>query len=72
METHRTVLDENFFFDITRELFNHRRKKIKNTLEMLEFDVELENVPHLDDRVEMLSPEQIGAISNLLYRMQKK
>lgn len=67
-----SVLDERFFFDITRELFNHRRKKIKNTLEMLNLGVDLENIPYLDDRVEILSPEQIGELSNLLYKMQKK
>lgn len=67
-----SVLDEKFFFDITRELFNHRRKKIKNTLERLYLNIELENVPYVNGRIETLSPEQIGELSNVLYELQKK
>ncbi len=62
-----TVVNEKFFFDITKKLFGHRRKKIKNILE----DVysKLENLPYLDKRVEELTPEQIGELSNLLFKM---
>ena len=61
-----------FFFELTRELFNHRRKKIKNTLDRI-YDMPLEGVPYLDKRVEELTPEQIGELSNILYiKYQKK
>jgi len=61
-----TVLDESFFFDIVKSLFIHRRKKIKNTLSGRYGN--LEGIPYLDGRVEELSPEQIGELSNLLFK----
>jgi len=61
-----TVLNEIFFFDIIKRLFAHRRKKIKNTIKEV-YD-NLEDIPYLDKRVEELSPEQIGGISNLLFK----
>ena len=67
-----SVHNEPFFFELTRELFNHRRKKIKNTLDRI-YDMSLEDVPYLDKRVEELTPEQIGELSNILYiKYQKK
>lgn len=60
-----SVTDERFFFNLTKQLFTHRRKIIKNTLE--EFYDNLENIPYLDNRVEELNPEQIGELSNMLY-----
>jgi len=66
-----SVNDELFFFDLTRELFNHRRKKIKNTLDGL-YNKSLEDVPYLDKRVEELSPEQIGELSNILFSRHKR
>lgn len=65
-----SVLDEAFFFDLTRELFNHRRKKIKNTLNELYEDIQFEDVPYIDRRVEELAPEQIGELSNVLFKMK--
>ena len=64
-----TVVDESFFFEIVKQLFIHRRKKIKNTLENF-FD-NLDNIPYLDNRIEELSPEQIGKLSNLLSIRKK-
>jgi len=64
-----TVVDELFFFEIVKQLFIHRRKKIKNTLENF-FD-NLDNIPYLDNRIEELSPEQIGKLSNLLSIRKK-
>jgi len=59
-----TVRDEAFFLELTRRLFAHRRKKIKTTLRSLCPD--LEGLPFLDERVEHLSPAQIGALSDLV------
>jgi 16S rRNA (adenine1518-N6/adenine1519-N6)-dimethyltransferase len=61
------VLNERFFFDITRELFNHRRKIIKNTLEGIFDNINLRNVPYVNSRVETLSPEKISELCNILY-----
>jgi len=61
-----SVIDENFFFGLTTKLFNHRRKKIKTTLK--EYDVELSDLPYLDMRVEELNPEQIGKLSDVLFK----
>lgn len=56
------VKDEQLFFQLTRDLFNHRRKKIKSIIRN-KYNIETE-IPFSDSRVEMLSPEQIGAISD--------
>jgi len=65
------VLDEKFFFDLTRELFNHRRKKIKNTIKKV-YKIELEDIPFQNRRVEEISPEQIGELSDFLFKLQNR
>ena len=57
--------NERFFFELTKNLFNHRRKKIKTILKEF-YNLNLEKVPYLDKRVENLTPKQIGEISNIL------
>ena len=61
------VYDKKKFFDLTRELFNHRRKKIKHTLKKL-YNTDYDDIPFLENRVENLSPEQIGKLSNILFK----
>ena len=61
-----SISDEDFFFDLTKTLFNHRRKKIKNILE--ERYQNLDEIPYLNNRVEELKPEQIGELSNILIK----
>ena len=66
------VQDEKFFFDVTRLLFNHRRKKIRTVLSK-HFDVDVLDLIYADSRVETLSPEQIGEVSDqLLQRVQER
>jgi len=60
-----TVKNEEFFFELTKQLFNHRRKKIRSTIKMMYGA--FEQLPYLDKRVEELTPEQIGELSDLLY-----
>jgi len=60
--------NEDFFFHITKNLFNHRRKKIKNILKEL-YKLNRNNIPYLDKRVEDLTPEQIGNLCNILYKI---
>jgi len=62
-----SVLDETFFSDLTRKLFNHRRKKIKTTIRE-EYGIEIENIPYQNMRVEEIHPEQIGELSNFLFQ----
>jgi len=62
------VDDENFFFDLTKNLFNFRRKKIGTIINYL-YDFEYKDVPFIEKRVEELTPEQIGDLSNYLYRI---
>lgn len=57
-----SILNEEYFFNLTKKLFNNRRKKIRNII-----DFDNKNIPYLDNRVEELSPQQIGKLSNILY-----
>lgn len=62
------VTNEPFFFKLTKQLFNHRRKKIRYTIKA--FYGDYEHLPYLDQRVEELTLEQIGELSNLLWRLK--
>ena len=65
------VLDEKTFFKVTEVTFNHRRKKIGTALKnarRIEKDWEL---PYLDDRIETLTPAQIGELSDRVYALRK-
>jgi 16S rRNA (adenine1518-N6/adenine1519-N6)-dimethyltransferase len=59
------VANKRFFFELAKQLFNHRRKKIRHTISSLYGDHE--ELPYLDQRVETLTPEQLGELSNLLW-----
>jgi 16S rRNA (adenine1518-N6/adenine1519-N6)-dimethyltransferase len=61
------VLDEKYFFDIVKKLFTHRRKKIKNIL--FDKSENIKNISYINCRVEDLSPEQIGKLSDDLFKM---
>ncbi len=63
-----SVCDETFFFKLTKQLFNHRRKKIRHTVK--ELSKEYERLPYLDLRVEELTPEQIGELSDSLWNLK--
>jgi 16S rRNA (adenine1518-N6/adenine1519-N6)-dimethyltransferase len=62
------VYNEEFYFDLVRNLFNHRRKKIKTTIKEI-YDKELQSLPYQNNRVEDLAPEQIGKLSNHLFKL---
>ncbi|HER45382.1 MAG TPA: ribosomal RNA small subunit methyltransferase A [Thermoplasmatales archaeon] len=69
-QTPRFFLEnEEFFFDVTKHLFTHRRKKIRHTIKAIYGP--FEQLPYLEKRVEQLTPAQIGMLSNQLYRMIK-
>lgn len=62
------VANERFFFEFIKNLFNHRRKKIRYTVASLYDDHE--ELPYLDQRAEDLTPEQLGELSNLLWSVR--
>ena len=66
-----SVLDEKFFFNLTRELFNHRRKKIKNIINKV-YKIESEDTPFQNRRVEEILPEQIGELSDFLFKLKSR
>jgi 16S rRNA (adenine1518-N6/adenine1519-N6)-dimethyltransferase len=58
------VKDSRFFLELTKQLFLHRRKKIRTILRGIYGEVQ--DLPYLENRVEELSPGQIGELSDLL------
>jgi 16S rRNA (adenine1518-N6/adenine1519-N6)-dimethyltransferase len=62
------VINEKFFFNLTKNLFNYRRKKIKNILYYF-YSLNLKNLPYQENRVEELSPVQIGELSDILFKI---
>ena len=59
------VYNEKLLFDIINLLFIHRRKKIITILDK-KFKKYIEKLPYIDKRVEELTPEQIGKLTNKL------
>jgi len=64
-----SVKDEKLYFKLVDSLFAQRRKKISTTLKKMRFVPEdsLSSIPYLDDRVEVLSPEQIGVLADAVF-----
>lgn len=60
------VKDEKYFFDVVRVLFNNRRKMIKNSFKDADSDV-IKGLPFSDKRVDVLSPEELGVVSDYLF-----
>lgn len=61
------ILDERTFFRVTEVTFNHRRKKISTSLKaagMISADAD---IPYLDERIESLTPEEIGKVSDAVF-----
>ena len=67
------VHDERFFFRLVERLFGQRRKKIGTVLKKSDFlrAEQLDGLPYLDDRVEALSPEQIGQLADLVWEKKR-
>lgn len=60
------VINEKFFFDFIKNMFNYRRKKIKRNL-INKYNINLKDIPFLDERIENLTPEEIGNLCNIVY-----
>jgi len=67
-----TVMDEGTFFKVVDAGFIHRRKKIRSALRTEGIVVPDDaDVPFLDARMETLSPEDIGKLSDAVFMMRK-
>ena len=66
------VKDENFFHDLTKKLFMHRRKKIKNTIKKYYGLKKLDDIPFINNRVEDLKPEEIGELSSFILKQHHR
>jgi 16S rRNA (adenine1518-N6/adenine1519-N6)-dimethyltransferase len=63
-----TVKDEEMFFKVVAAGFLHRRKKIRSALRTEGIVIPEEaDVPFLDDRMEILSPADIGKLSDAVF-----
>jgi 16S rRNA (adenine1518-N6/adenine1519-N6)-dimethyltransferase len=68
-----TVEDERTFFRVVDAGFIHRRKKIRSALRTEGFVIPDDaDIPFLDDRMEILSPEDIGKLSDAVFRAGKQ
>ena len=66
------VLDERTFFKVTEVTFNHRRKKIGTALKNARMIPKDAVVPYMDERVEKLTPAQIGELADAVYLSSKR
>lgn len=66
------VMDERTFFKVTEIAFNHRRKKIGTSLKSAGLIPKDADIPYLDDRIETLTPEQIGELSDAVFSLRSK
>ncbi|MFP4545331.1 MAG: 16S rRNA (adenine(1518)-N(6)/adenine(1519)-N(6))-dimethyltransferase RsmA [Methanomassiliicoccales archaeon] len=62
------VSDEDLFHHLVKVLFQHRRKKVGKTLRMRGLVSKGEDPPFKDLRVEEMSPEEIGELSEWILR----
>ena len=65
------VLDEKTFFRVTEVAFNHRRKKIGTSLKAAGMIPKDADIPFLDDRIETLTPEEIGQLADAVYSLSR-
>ncbi|HMA83212.1 MAG TPA: 16S rRNA (adenine(1518)-N(6)/adenine(1519)-N(6))-dimethyltransferase RsmA [Candidatus Thermoplasmatota archaeon] len=63
------IVDESFFFEVTKQLFSHRRKQIGTILKNSKLLPYNEDLLFLTKRVEELTPQEIGLLSNQLYEI---
>ncbi len=60
------VKNEKFFLNLSRTLFNHRRKMIRKIIKDNYNVNNINNIPFKRKRVENLTPEEIGKLSDIL------
>ena len=76
-----SIKNKELFFEVVKVLFNGRRKKIKNSItpfvearlrEGRSYNKSalkeiIRKIPYLDERVEVLSPDKIGELADILH-----
>tara|TARA_B100001741_G_C16281447_1_gene472406 strand:- start:251 stop:643 length:393 start_codon:yes stop_codon:yes gene_type:complete len=60
------------FEEVVRSIFTHRRKKIRNCLRLNFEELDLEGLPFLDQRAEVLEPKEIASLSNQIFERNSK
>jgi 16S rRNA (adenine1518-N6/adenine1519-N6)-dimethyltransferase len=66
------VKDEKLFFKVTEVTFNHRRKKIGTSLKNAHVIEKDWDVPYLDERIETLTPAQIGELADAIWSLRNR
>jgi 16S rRNA (adenine1518-N6/adenine1519-N6)-dimethyltransferase len=56
------------FEKVVKSIFMHRRKKIRNCLKLTFPNLEVEDLDHMDQRAEVLTPKQIADLSNQIFK----
>jgi 16S rRNA (adenine1518-N6/adenine1519-N6)-dimethyltransferase len=66
------IKDERLFHKLVEALFLQRRKKISTILRSKGYvrPEQMDRVPYRDDRVEAISPEQIGELADAVYDLR--
>ena len=64
--------DFTTFEEVVKSIFTHRRKKIRNCLKLNFKDIELDGLPNMDERAEVLSPYEIADLSNEIFARKSK
>jgi 16S rRNA (adenine1518-N6/adenine1519-N6)-dimethyltransferase len=69
-----TVKDERMFHKMVEMLFSQRRKKISTTLKSKRMisPSDVPTLPYMDERVEALTPEQIGELVDAVYDLRER
>ncbi|MEC8997032.1 MAG: 16S rRNA (adenine(1518)-N(6)/adenine(1519)-N(6))-dimethyltransferase RsmA [Candidatus Thermoplasmatota archaeon] len=55
------------FEKVVKSIFTHRRKKIRNCLKLTFPNLEVDDLNHMDQRAEVLTPKQIAVLSNQIF-----
>lgn len=66
------VVDEKTFFKVVDVTFSNRRKKIGTSLRNAGIIRSMDDIPHLENRVENLSPADINDIANAIFELNVK
>ena len=61
------VKKEKFFLNLSRTLFNHRRKMIRKIIKDNYNVSNISDIPFKKERVEDLTPAEIGKLSDILF-----
>ena len=61
------ISDFSTFSEVVRSIFTHRRKKIRNCLKITFPSLEVNDLDYVDERAEVLSPNQIAEMSNQIF-----